>query len=174
MPVRSGNWWKPCTPSCTLSRSASFGASEPTALFSARRSLTKPICDWLRQPSGSGRIGPTSSGLPPTSCAASWWITLAPSGPRNAEAALLTVSLSDCYSAAQAPAVDVLDIHEAMEEMEKTHSGQSQVVELRYFGGFSIEEVAEIMGVSASTVKREWIVAKTWIHRRMLGRQARP
>jgi RNA polymerase sigma factor (TIGR02999 family) len=86
----------------------------------------------------------------------------------------LTVALSDCQPAAQAPPVDVLDIHEALEELEKTHSGQSQVVELRYFGGFSIEEVAELTGVSASTVKREWIVAKTWIHRRLLGQELRP
>ncbi|MGB7759720.1 MAG: sigma-70 family RNA polymerase sigma factor [Bryobacteraceae bacterium] len=86
----------------------------------------------------------------------------------------LTVSLSDCYSAAQAPAVDVLDIHEAMEDLEKAHPGQSRVVELRYFGGFSIEEVAELMGVSASTVKREWNVAKSWIHRRLVGRERHP
>jgi len=86
----------------------------------------------------------------------------------------LTVALSECHSPAHAPAVDVLDIHEALEELEKTHHGQSQVVELRYFGGFSIEEVADLMGVSASTVKREWIVAKTWIHRRMLGREPHP
>jgi RNA polymerase sigma factor (TIGR02999 family) len=87
---------------------------------------------------------------------------------------VLTVALTECSPAAQAPAVDVLDIHEALEELEKTHSGQSRVVELRYFGGFSIEEAAEIMGVSASTVKREWMVAKAWIHRRMLGREPRP
>jgi len=86
----------------------------------------------------------------------------------------LTVALSECHSAARPQAVDVLEIHEALEELEKTHRGQSQVVELRYFGGFSIEEVAELMGVSASTVKREWIVAKTWIHRRMLGQELRP
>jgi RNA polymerase sigma factor (TIGR02999 family) len=86
----------------------------------------------------------------------------------------LTVTLSECHSAAQAPAVDVLDIHEALEELEKTHRGQSQVVELRYFGGFSIEEVAELTGVSVSTVKREWIVAKTWIHRWMVGQELRP
>lgn len=85
----------------------------------------------------------------------------------------LTVSLSDWHCAAQAPAVDVLDIHEALEALEKTDPGQSEVVELRYFGGFSIEEVAQIKGVSASTVKREWIVAKTWIHRRILGRERR-
>jgi DNA-directed RNA polymerase specialized sigma24 family protein len=41
-------------------------------------------------------------------------------------------------------------------------------VELRYFGGLSVEETAEAAGVSASTVKREWVLAKTWIRRRML------
>ena len=87
---------------------------------------------------------------------------------------VLTIALPESYGAAQAPVVDVLDIHEALEELERTHRGQSRVVELRYFGGFSIEEAAELMGVSESTVKREWIVAKTWIHRRLLGRESRP
>jgi RNA polymerase sigma factor (TIGR02999 family) len=84
---------------------------------------------------------------------------------------MLTVALSECHSVEPAQAVDVLDIHEALEELEKIDHGQSQVVELRYFGGFSIEEVAEITGVSPSTVKREWLVAKTWIRRRMLGQE---
>lgn len=85
---------------------------------------------------------------------------------------VLTVALSDWHSAAEAPPADVLDIHEALEELERTHRSESQVVELRYFGGFSIEEVAELRGVSASTVKREWLVAKTWIHRRIRGRES--
>ena len=83
----------------------------------------------------------------------------------------LTITLSERHAVAEATAVDVLDLHEALEELERAHPGQSRVVELRYFGGFSIDEASEVMGVSVSTVKREWIVAKTWIHRRMLGRE---
>ena len=80
----------------------------------------------------------------------------------------ITLTLSD-PPAGPAGTVEVLDLHGALEELEKVHPGQGRVVELRYFGGLSIEEAAEVMGVSTSTVKREWIVAKTWIHRRLLG-----
>jgi len=82
---------------------------------------------------------------------------------------VLTVTLSECHSPAPAPAVDVLDIHEALEELERIDGALCQVVELRYFGGCSIEDVAAIRSVSPSTVKREWTVAKAWIRRRMLS-----
>ena len=91
--------------------------------------------------------------------------------PAKRGGAALTVTLSEAHAVAPATTVDVLDLHEALEELEGAHPGQSRVVELRYFGGFSIEEASQIMGVSPSTVKREWIVAKTWIHRRLLGRE---
>lgn len=81
----------------------------------------------------------------------------------------LTLALSECHSPAPALPVDIFDVHGALKELERLDWGLSQVVELRYFGGFSIEEVAEIKGVSASTVKRDWLVAKTWIRRRMEG-----
>jgi RNA polymerase sigma factor (TIGR02999 family) len=83
----------------------------------------------------------------------------------------VTVALSEHSPATDAPAVDVLDLHEALEELAKLDAAQSRVVELRYFGGFSIEETSEAMGISPSTVKREWLVAKTWIRRRLLGRE---
>ncbi len=85
-------------------------------------------------------------------------------------AGAVTVALADHHAAEQpAAAVDVLDLHEALEELEKLDPTQSRVVELRYFGGFSIEETADVMGISPGKVKREWLVAKTWIRRRMLG-----
>ncbi len=64
--------------------------------------------------------------------------------------------------------MELLDLNEALQELEKLDALQSQVVELRYFGGLSISETAEVTGISESTVKREWIVAKTWIRRRLL------
>ncbi len=64
--------------------------------------------------------------------------------------------------------MDVLDLNQALQELEKLDALQSQIVELRYFGGLSIPEISEVTGVSESTVKREWIVAKTWIRRRLL------
>ncbi len=88
-------------------------------------------------------------------------------------AGALTVTLSDCHAATETPPLDLLDLHEALEELEQLDPNQSRVVEMRYFGGFSIEEAAEAMGVSPSTVKREWLFAKTWIHRRLLRRAGR-
>ena len=82
----------------------------------------------------------------------------------------ITLTLSAQQPATDAQDLDVLDLHAALEELEKLDGVQSRVVELRYFGGLTIEEAASVMGVSASTVKREWILAKTWIRRRMLGR----
>jgi RNA polymerase sigma-70 factor (ECF subfamily) len=66
------------------------------------------------------------------------------------------------------PEVEILDLNTALHELEAIDPFQSRVVELRYFGGLSIEETAELEKVSASTVKREWIMAKTWIRRRLL------
>jgi RNA polymerase sigma factor (TIGR02999 family) len=79
----------------------------------------------------------------------------------------VSITLSDGRAPTTAPDVDVLDLHTALEELERLDPAQSRVIELRYFGGLSIDETAEVMGVSASTVKREWVLAKTWIRRRM-------
>ena len=59
--------------------------------------------------------------------------------------------------------VEVLAVHEALLRLAKVDVRQSQVVELRYFGGLSIEETAEVLGVSQKTVKRDWNHAKAWL-----------
>ncbi len=79
----------------------------------------------------------------------------------------VTVTLAEGQAATPAPEVDVLDLHAALEELEQFDAKQSRIVELRYFGGLTVEETAEVMGISPSTVKREWVLAKTWIRRRM-------
>ena len=63
---------------------------------------------------------------------------------------------------------DVVRIHEALDELAKVDPQGAKVVELRYFGGLSIEETADVMGTSASTVKREWAAARTWLHRELI------
>jgi RNA polymerase sigma factor (TIGR02999 family) len=68
---------------------------------------------------------------------------------------------------------DVVDLNDALDDLEKLDAVQSRVVELRYFGGLSIEEAAEALDLSSSTVKRDWLLAKTWLRRRLLeGRAA--
>ena len=62
---------------------------------------------------------------------------------------------------------DVLSVHEALEELEKIDLRRAQVVELRFFGGLSHAEVAEVLGVSQRTVEAEWSQAKTWLRREL-------
>jgi len=63
--------------------------------------------------------------------------------------------------------VDVLGIHESLEDLAKFDPQQSRIVELRFFGGLTIAETAEILEVSPATVKREWTVAKAWLKREL-------
>lgn len=61
--------------------------------------------------------------------------------------------------------VDLLDLDRALHGLQALDPQQSRIVELRFFGGLSNEEVAEVLGISVSTVKRDWIMAKTWLRR---------
>ena len=81
----------------------------------------------------------------------------------------LTIALADEVAQVAPPEVDLLDLESALRRLEQMNQQQSRVVELRYFGGLSIEETAEVLRISVSSVKRDWIVAKTWIRRQMLG-----
>ena len=58
---------------------------------------------------------------------------------------------------------------EALERLAKMDEQQSRVVELRFFSGLTVEETAEVMGISAATVKRDWSMAKAWLHRELSG-----
>ena len=61
--------------------------------------------------------------------------------------------------------VDILALHEALERLAALDPPQARIVELRYFSGLSIEETAESLGMSSSTVKREWKIARAWLRR---------
>ena len=65
--------------------------------------------------------------------------------------------------AAERVDVDVLWLHEALERLARLDERQARVVELRYFAGMSVEEVAEVLGISPATVKREWSTARLWL-----------
>ncbi len=60
--------------------------------------------------------------------------------------------------------IDVVALDDALVELEKLDPRQAKVVELRFFGGLDIEETAEVLGISPATVKREWRMAKAWLH----------
>ena len=64
---------------------------------------------------------------------------------------------------------DIVAVHEAMERLEKLDERQSRIVEMRYFGGLSVEETAEVMALSPATIKREFSAAKAWLYRELGG-----
>ena len=66
--------------------------------------------------------------------------------------------------------VEVLALDDALEALAKIDPRKSRVVELRYFGGLSVEETAEVLGISAETVLRDWRMAKTWLFRELSRR----
>jgi RNA polymerase sigma factor (TIGR02999 family) len=62
-------------------------------------------------------------------------------------------------------AVDVLAIDRALQGLEQLDPEQAKMVELRFFGGLTVEETSAVLGISPSTVKREWAIAKSWLYR---------
>jgi RNA polymerase sigma factor (TIGR02999 family) len=74
--------------------------------------------------------------------------------------------------AAAAGDLDLVALEEALDELALLDAGKARLVELRFFAGLSLEETAEVLGVSASTVSREWKMARAWLFRRV--RQGRP
>jgi RNA polymerase sigma factor (sigma-70 family) len=63
--------------------------------------------------------------------------------------------------------VDLLALDEALDKLTKLDSQQSQIIELRYFGGLSIADTSDFLGISAATVKRSWASARAWLLREM-------
>ncbi len=77
------------------------------------------------------------------------------------------VSLADGEQADDPGSAEILAVHEALTRLAEVDPRKSQVVELRYFGGLGDEEIAEVIGVSTRTVKREWRWAKAWLYREL-------
>ena len=67
---------------------------------------------------------------------------------------------------------DIVAIDEVVTRLSELDQQQGRIVELRFFGGLSVEETAEAMGISDSTVKREWRLAKAWLHRELAVAQS--
>ena len=81
------------------------------------------------------------------------------------------VTMSSTIDSGEAEsALDVLTLHEAIERLASLDERQAQVVELRFFGGMSVEHAAELLGVSPRTVELDWRVARAWL-RRELGEE---
>jgi RNA polymerase sigma factor (TIGR02999 family) len=87
---------------------------------------------------------------------------------RGGGAAHVTLSRVDA-APDDAGAVDVLELHGALERLAQLDARQARLVELRYFGGLSIDETAEALEISAATVKREWATARAWLKRELMS-----
>ena len=77
------------------------------------------------------------------------------------------LSLDEALIVSDARNDQLVNLHEALERLTAFDSRKGQMVELRFFGGLSIEETAEILGVSPGTVMRDWTLAKAWLNREM-------
>jgi RNA polymerase sigma factor (TIGR02999 family) len=77
------------------------------------------------------------------------------------------VPLKDAAEMSLQRAAELIALDEALEELQKFDERKSRVVELRYFGGLSLEETAEVLQISVMTVRRDWRAAKAWLFRRM-------
>ena len=75
------------------------------------------------------------------------------------------ISLEEAALVTEERAAELVAFDDALKELEKLSKRQSRVVELRYFGGLSVEETATVLAVSPETVMRDWNMAKTWLHR---------
>ncbi|WP_461414169.1 ECF-type sigma factor [Gemmatimonas sp.] len=62
---------------------------------------------------------------------------------------------------------DILGVHEALAEMERVDARQAQLVALKFFVGLTLDEIAEVMGISPATVSREWSMARVWLRQRL-------
>ena len=79
------------------------------------------------------------------------------------------VTLDDDMAAVTGPSLDLLALDTALQELAALDPRQGQVVELRFFGGLTLEETAEVLGIAPATVKRDWTVARAWLHRALDG-----
>ena len=77
------------------------------------------------------------------------------------------LSITSAQAIAQTPEVDVLAVHEALEELKQFDPQQERIVELRFFGGLSIDETAKVLGLGHATVERDWKMARAWLRQKL-------
>jgi len=79
------------------------------------------------------------------------------------------VELDAALEMSNSAKINVLRLEEALRELETMDARQARVVELRFYGGLTIDETAEVLGISSATVQREWVTARQWLHREIAG-----
>jgi len=77
------------------------------------------------------------------------------------------LSITNAETIVKKPELDLLALHEALEELTLMDPQQGRIVELKFFGGLSIEETAEVLGIGHATVERDWKMARAWLRRKL-------
>jgi RNA polymerase sigma factor (TIGR02999 family) len=80
----------------------------------------------------------------------------------------LTLTLDEAVALPQRKELDVIVLDDALNRLTEMDPRQSKIVELRFFGGLSVEETCEVLKISSATVKREWATARLWLQREMI------
>ncbi len=75
------------------------------------------------------------------------------------------IALDDAVSFSSQKELDIIVVDEALTKLEKLDERQARIVEMKFFGGLTVEEIAEVLGISAATVKREWSTAKLLLYK---------
>lgn len=88
-------------------------------------------------------------------------------GAEKRQGGLLRVTMEEALELAAPGEIDLLGLDEALCGLTKMDEQQGRIVELRFFGGLSIEECAAVTGISPRTVKREWATARAWLYREL-------
>jgi RNA polymerase sigma factor (TIGR02999 family) len=95
-------------------------------------------------------------------------------GMQKRGAGAYTLPLDEGMAVSAAPDVDVIALDIALDALAKIDERKSRVIEMRFFGGMTVEETAEALHVSTDTVKRDWKLAKMWLLRELDGSPADP
>jgi RNA polymerase sigma-70 factor (ECF subfamily) len=77
------------------------------------------------------------------------------------------IDLDDAADAAAGATVDLLPLDDALTDLARVHERQARVIELRFFGGLSVPDAAEVLGVSERTIKTDWQLARAWLRREL-------
>jgi RNA polymerase sigma factor (TIGR02999 family) len=86
----------------------------------------------------------------------------------------IKLELDEALALPQESCLDLIELNDALERLAEYDPRLSRIVELRFFAGLSIEETAEVVGLSPASIKREWASARAWLFREMRGDRAKP
>jgi RNA polymerase sigma factor (TIGR02999 family) len=81
------------------------------------------------------------------------------------------IEFDEAFAPSGEKAVDLIALDDALQDLVAFDPRQSRIVELRFFGGLTNEEIGDVLGISPRTIKREWRLAKAWLRREIMGNE---